>query len=241
MSICVKPSWQIKLQHKLAEWLIRLGRIKHVDFNVVELNELIEPFFPEEFLVDVPVGKGVFTIGKADINIPPESQHIHIELACKLKIDSVGNPLYRANLQVKLLATPAYDQELKQVSLQSLDLDSIRIINDEYALLNDSKQLIDLVLPRGMRSLVTDTFKNAMGFMTVGSSDMASEYLKLYLTGSKQRVLDYHRPQIEKLIEDLKQDPDFIFQMDESDWQQNLFRRYGKTVAVEERCVRLKF
>lgn len=241
MSICVKSSWQNRLQQKIAEWLIRLGRIKHVDFNVGELNELIAPYFPQEFLVDVPVGKGVFTIVKATITIPQKLQHIHIELACKLKIDSVGNPLYRANLQVRLLATPIYDKELKQVSLQSLDLDTIYIINDQYALLNDSKNLIDMVLPRGIRSLVAGTFKTAMGIMTVGSSDLASEYVKLYLTGSKQKVLDYHRPQIEKLVEDLKEDPDFIYQMDESDWQQKLFRQYGKTVVVEERCVRFKF
>lgn len=237
----MKPSWKTKLQQKVAEWLIRIRKIKHVDYTVDELNELIEPYFPQEFLVDVPVGKGTFTIVKADITIPRESQHIHIELACRLNIDSLGSPIYRANLRVNLLAAPNYDQQLKQVSLHGLDLDTIRIINDEYALLNDSKYMIDMVLPKGMRSLVTGTFKTAMGFMTVGSSDMASEYVKLYLTGSKQKVLDYHRPQIEKLIEDLKQDPDFIYQMDESDWQQKLFRRYGKTVVVEARCVRFKF
>jgi len=237
----VKPSWQIKLQQKVAEWLIRLGRIKHVDYTVDELSELVEPYFPQEFSVDVPVGKGKFTIIKAIVTIPRGSQYIHVELACQLNIDSIGSPLYRANLQVNLLAVPNYDPLLKQVSLRSLELDMIRIIDDQYALLNDSKHMIDMLLPKGMRSLVAGTFKTAMGIMTVGSSDLASEYLKLYLTGSKQKVLDYHRPQIEKLIKDLKQDPDFIYEMDESDWQQKLFRRYGKTVIVEQYCVRFKF
>lgn len=241
MRIGVEPAWKFKLQQKIAEWLIRLGRIKHIDYDVEELNELIRPYFPEQFLVDVPVGKGTFTIVKADVTIPRASQHIHIELTSQLNIDSIGNPLYRANLQIELLASPIYDQELKQVSLHSLDLESIFIINDQYALLNDSKYMIDRLLPQGMRSLVTDTFKTAIGLVTVGSSDIASDYVKLYLTGSKQKVLDYHRPQIEKLVEDLKQDPNFIYQMDDSDWQQKLFIRYGKTVVVEDRCVRFKF
>lgn len=237
----MKSDWKLKLERKIAEWMIRLGRIKYVDYSVDEIEELLAPHFPAEFIVDVPVGKGLFTLNSAKIIIPQKSQKIHVELSSKLKIDSLGNPLYRANLRVKLLAKPAYDKVLKQVSVDTLELNSIQIINDEYAMLNDSKHILDMVLPSGVRSLMTDTFKTAMGFMTIGSSDMASEYVKLYMTGSKQRVLDYHRPQIEKLISDLREDPNFIYEMDESDWQQRLFRKYGEKVVVEDHSLRFKF
>lgn len=77
--------------------------------------------------------------------------------------------------------------------------------------------------------------------MTAGSSDLASDYLHIYLSGSKQKVLDYHKPQITQLIEEIKQDPELSYEMDEADWQEKLFREYGKQVIVEEGCVRFKF
>lgn len=221
--------------------MIKLGKLTHVEFSIDELKELLKPHFPQTMKLDVPVGNGSFSILNADLDIPRQANCLHVQLLCSLDIDAVGNPLYRAHVVVVLLLTPKYDLDLKTVSIGDLKLDSMRMLNDEYALLNDSKQLLSLVLPKGVQNLITGTFKSAMGIMTAGSSDLASDYLRLYLSGSKQKVLDYHQPQIKKFIEDLKQNPDFVYEMDKDDWQQALFRRFGKKVVVEERRLRFKF
>ncbi|WJG08190.1 DUF1439 domain-containing protein [Aliiglaciecola sp. LCG003] len=241
----MKTSWRqdlvLWLQQLSARWMIKRGKLPHVDYSIEELNELAEPHFPQSFLVDVPVGKGTFTLLNAHIDIPSRSDSVHVKILASLDIDSAGTPLYRAHLSISLLVTPQYDVTSKTVSIEQMLLDSIELINDEYALLNNSRQLLDLVLPKGVQNLISGTFKSAIGLMTAGSSDMASDYLHLYLSGSKQKILNYHQPQIIKLIEELKQDPEFVYEMDEDDWQQKLFREYGKTVVVEDRCVRFKF
>ncbi|GAB5379738.1 MAG: hypothetical protein Alis3KO_06290 [Aliiglaciecola sp.] len=225
----------------IAKWMIKLGKLTHVDYTIEELNDLAKPLFPQTFKVDVPVGKGVFTILEGEIDIPRRENKVHVQLLSSLDIDAVGNPLYRAHVLIVIHIAPQYDVEHKTVSIKDMTLESIRLIQDEYSLLNDSRQLLDLVLPRGVQNLITGTFKSALGIVTAGSSDLASDYLHIYLSGSKQKVLDYHKPQLTKLIEELKQDPELIYEMDETDWQEKLFRQYGKQVVVEEGCVRFKF
>lgn len=77
--------------------------------------------------------------------------------------------------------------------------------------------------------------------VTAGMSDEAMAYLQLYLSGSKQRVLDYHKPQLEALITTLAEENYLEYPLDKSDWQELLFFYYGKTVAIEEQELRFKF
>lgn len=241
MTFTIPEQWSEKLNRFIAKWMIKLGKLTHVDYTIDELNELAEPLFPQQLNIDVPVGKGTFALLDAKIDIPRNTKTISVNLLSSLDIDAVGNPLYRAHLAIHLLLIPKYDEIHKTISIDQLDLDSITLVNDEYSLLNDSKQLLNLVLPKGMQNIITGTFKTAMGLVTAGSSDLASDYLRMYLSGSKQRILDYHKPQLVKLIDEIKHDPDFEYEMDDNDWQESLFRQYGKTVVVEERCVRFKF
>lgn len=237
----MQKDWQLVVHKYFAKWLIRFGKIKHVDYTVEELNALITPHFPASFAVDVPIGKGSFTLLEGEISIPRNATMMHVQLLCSLNIEAVSNPLYRAHVVAVLQVEPEYDVALKQVSIKQILLDEIRLVHDEYALLNDSRQLLDLILPRSMQSLIGGTFKSALGLMTAGSSDLASEYLKMYMSGSKQKVLDYHKPQIIKLLQELKQDPEMVYTMNDNDWQESLFRQYGKTVVVEQRALRFKF
>ncbi|MEP4891579.1 MAG: DUF1439 domain-containing protein [Aliiglaciecola sp.] len=228
--------------HKwMAKWMIKLGKIRHVDYTIEELNALARPHFPQTLDVEVPVGKGRFTILDVEIDIPRNSDTIKVQLYSSLDIDAVGSPLYRAHLLIILDVIPKYNAENKTVVIDSLKLDSIRLVNDEYALLNDSKQLLALVFPKSVQNLISGTFKSALGLMTAGSSDVAADYLHLYLSGSKQRVLDYHKPQIIKLLDETKQNPEFVYKLDENDWQEALFIQHGQLVCVEQRCIRFKF
>ncbi|MDO6694695.1 DUF1439 domain-containing protein [Aliiglaciecola sp. 3_MG-2023] len=241
MANTLRKRFSLALHEWMAKWMIKLGKLRHVDYTIEELNALARPHFPQTFDVEVPVGNGKLAILEAEIDIPHNSDVVKVQLYSSLNIDAVGNPLYRAHLLIILEVTPKYNAVSKTVEIDSLNLATIRLINDEYALLNDSKQLLSLVFPKSVQSLISGTFKSALGLMTAGSSDVAADYLKLYLSGSKQRVLDYHKPQISSLLDKTKHNPEFVYKLDPDDWQEALFMQHGRSVCVEQRCIRFKF
>jgi hypothetical protein len=83
--------------------------------------------------------------------------------------------------------------------------------------------------------------KTAFSIMTGTTTSEANSYLQMYLSGSKQKVLDYHKPQIEKLIVDLAAGDDMQYSLDINDFEEGLFIQYGKEVIVEEGNLRFKF
>lgn len=237
----VNDSLRLYCKKLIATWMIRLGKLRYVAYQPDELNIMLSEHFPSQFLIDVPVGKGTLSILEGEVSIEQQDDDIEVQLFCSLDIEAVATPLYRAHILIRLTALPRYHKQTKSVYVDKLGLADIRLINDEYALLNDSRNLLDLVLPKRVQDLLAGTFKSALGIVTAGSSDLASDYLHLYLSGSKQRVLDYHKPQIEELIASLKHDPEYRYQLDPADWQEALFCQYGQQVSVEQGELRFKF
>ena len=74
--------------------------------------------------------------------------------------------------------------------------------------------------------------------MTAGTSDIAANYLQIYTSGSKQAVLDYHKPQIHNAIASQFTPDDLSHSMRASQWREVLFSRLGKSVRVEENVLR---
>jgi hypothetical protein len=142
---------------------------------------------------------------------------------------------------VKLDAVPAYNIETKTVNIAKITVKDVVLVEDEYSIIESSRDLLGIIVPRPLQNLVTGTVKSAVGLLTAGTSDIASEYAKLYLSGSKQKILDYHRPQIESLVNELGQDKDFCYQLNDDDFEEHLFSLYGRQVLVEEGRLRFKF
>lgn len=234
-------NWRIKCKLLVAKLLIKFGKLTHADYTADEISELISPYLPSTFKIEVPAGNGELTLLEAEVNIGYHNSTVSVQLLGSLVVESMGNPIYRAHLVINLEATPFYDVESKVVKLSQLNMVDVRLINDEYALLKDTQHLLSLFVPRPFQSLVTGTVKSALGIITGGGSDAASNYLKLYLTGSKQKILEYHRPQLSSLVADLIHDEDFQYELDTSDWEEYLFTLYGKEVVVEQGQLRFKF
>lgn len=234
-------TWRTRMRILLAKILIKLGKLTHSDYTEEELNALLTDVFPQTFKIDVPRGEGTLTLLEGEIKMPFEADALEVQLLGALLIEYMGNPIYRAHLVILIEAEPGYDEQTKSVLAADLRVKDIYFINDEYALLKDTQSLLDNLVPRPVRSLVSDTMKSALGMLTAGGSDTAMNYLRLYLSGSKQRILDYHRPQVEAKLMELAEDGDLTYALDDDDWQEYLFRRYGKTVVVENGCLRFKF
>jgi hypothetical protein len=173
--------------------------------------------------------------------MPIDASYIQAEVLGGIEITYLANPIYRAHVALVVKATPQYDHTTKNVLLTEMCITDIHMLNDEYSILKDTSSLINLFVPSPVLSIVRGTMKTAFSIMTGTTTSEANSYLQMYLSGSKQKVLDYHKPQIEKLIVDLAAGDDMQYSLDINDFEEGLFIQYGKEVVVEEGNLRFKF
>ena len=232
---------KIALKIVLAKWLIRFKKLKHAEYSSDELTALITEHLPKTFPVSVPKGEGSFTLLSAEVSMPGNKHIIQAEVMSSFDVVYLGNPIYRAHIVILLEASPHYHADSKHVSLKDALISEIKLLQDEYSFLKDTQHIINIFIPSPIMSMFTGTMKTALSLMTGTSPADANAYLQLYLSGSKQRVLDYHKPQLEKIVTDLAASDDMHYQMDESNWEELLFSKLGKEVVVEEGKLRFKF
>jgi hypothetical protein len=237
----MKLDWRLKLRLLTARILIRLGKLRHADYSAAELKEIVDKQLPETFDIDVPRSKGKLTLLQADISMRQNRGAINVELLGSILIGALGNPIYRAHLVIALDAYPIYDKATHTVKLDKLLVSDVQLVNDQYSIIEDSRELLSLFFPKPLQNLLSGSVKSAVGLITAGGSDTAASYMKLYLSGSKQRILDYHRPQIEALVSEFAQSEDMQYQLGTCDFEEHLFCLYGKTVLVEDGQLRFKF
>jgi len=212
-----------------------------VDYSVDDISRLIQPHLPLSLPISVPKGEGRFTLSKASISMPLNSNHIQAEVLGGIEVTYLANPIYRAHVVLVVQAKPHYDHSIKNVLLTDLRITDINMLNDEYSILKDTSSLINLFVPSPVLSMVTGTMKTAFSIMTGTTASEANSYLQMYLSGSKQKVLDYHKPQIENIIVELAASEDMQYNLDIDNFEESLFIQYGKEVIVEDGHLRFKF
>ncbi len=212
-----------------------------MDYSVDDISRLIQPHLPLSLPISVPKGEGRFTLSKASISMPLNSNHIQAEVLGGIEVTYLANPIYRAHVVLVVQAKPHYDHSIKNVLLTDLRITDINMLNDEYSILKDTSSLINLFVPSPVLSMVTGTMKTAFSIMTGTTASEANSYLQMYLSGSKQKVLDYHKPQIENIIVELAASEDMQYNLDIDNFEESLFIQYGKEVIVEDGHLRFKF
>lgn len=237
----MKPKWRLKFRLLFAKLLIKLGKLPHAQYSSAELTELANRYLPETFKIDVPVSKGELTLLSAQINMPKKKNLINVLLFSSVLIGPPGKPIYRAHINISIEVYPIYDTSIKTVKVEKMRVGDVRLVNDEYAIIEDSRDLLSILFPKTLQNLVSGTMKSAFGLITAGGSDLAADYLKLYLSGSKKRILDYHRPQIEALVHEFSLRDDLKYQLSEEDFEEHLFCLYGKAVVVKDGSLKFMF
>ena len=229
----MSQDWREKLQILFVKLMIRFKRLKHVVYTEAELNDLLRQQFPVQFPVNIPASDGEFSITGGSLRMPYDAEHFKIELKGQLKVDSMGTPLYRAHLYIHLLAIPAYNKETKVVSIDSITIKEIVLIKDEYGLINDGQSILKQLIPSPVTAMMGGTLK-AMNLLSGNNMSDLTQYLKLYISGNKQRVLDYHTPEIEQRVREYASSQDLTYEMDPSEWDQALFIELGEKVAIKK-------
>jgi len=235
--ISLMPSLNIDME-AIRRWfitqLIKFKRIKFVSSTAEEINAMLAENLPENFEFPVPGCKGELEVIEAKVTMPLAGNYLQITLFCSMRIETMGNPIYRAHINISGIAWPSYIKPLKRIQLDKIKVQQIKLIQDEYALLKDTKQLLSMFVPGAIRSVLGMTMKTTLNVLgSTATTKDAQQYLSLYLQGNKQKVLDYHKPELEKLVTELNAQGELSYALEEDDFEEQLFARYGKSVRVK--------
>ena len=222
-----------RLKHAVTRWLVKLRYIKQDSFTAAELNEMLATNLPHHFDVQTPGGEGVLTILEVALSMPETTEQMHAELLCSLDVDSGSRRIYQAHLKMTLKALPFYCHETSAVRLREVQLGELVLIDDDYSLLQNTSDLITGLIPQPFKSLVKTTLGTTLGIVDTATQGDLTNYLSLYLSGSKQKIIDYHRPDIEQELLLMAESGELAYHMDDDVFEEKLFADLGKEVLVE--------
>ena len=237
-------SWRDKVNALVGFCLIKTGRLQYDVFTEQELNALIAPHFPFSDALAVPIGEGQFTCLEAQLSMPTSTNRLTVQILCVIDVRVMGTPIYKAHAAAGISALPNYYPASRSLHLTDTRVDFIHLLNDQYSLVKDTRFIIDKLLPlplSGLGSLLSQPLRSALSLVSAGSTDQALEYLKLYLHGNTQRILDYHKPRLVTELLATIDERALEYTMADNHWREFLFARYGKRVAVEEKQLRFYF
>ncbi|MDO6568705.1 DUF1439 domain-containing protein [Alteromonas sp. 1_MG-2023] len=225
----------------ISRLLIKLGKLRYDQFSVDELNTLLSENLPQAFPLVIPVGNAHVAINSGKVSLNATANRLSLQLLASITITLAETTIYRAHLVITLSAEPHYNDIESTLYFINKQVDNIAMVNDDYALIKDTQFLLSRFVPGNLNGLFSRSLKSALSIVTVGTSDQAAEYLALYLSGSKQAVLDFHKPQIERAILNKVATLPLHHKMREDQWREVLFSRYGKSVNVEPDALRFYF
>ncbi|WP_018692638.1 hypothetical protein [Algicola sagamiensis] len=229
-------------EQKLIQFAIRFGWLKESRLDAAYLKQQIGQNLPETIELKVPSGEGQLRFLEFDIDIgQPSPKTLQFSFLGEIEIRLLNQTVYRVHLDLHLQVMPSYCPSQKRLSFTDMSIRDLRLIQDDYALIQDGMALIQLFIPNSLSSIVRATMAKAFEMMAQVTQVELQEYISLYLDGSKQKVLDYHRQDIECYLQALAQDGFFDYTMDSEDPEERVFIQFGKQVYVEERALIFSF
>lgn len=162
-------------------------------------------------------------------------------MSSRFSVEYLAKPLYCAHLKISIEANPFYDIATKEIRLTEVGINEISLLQDEYSVLSDTRELIKLFGSNPLLSMFSNTVKTAYSLVAGSTPHDANTYFQLYLSGSKQRILDYHKPQLQAILTELLARNNVCYCLDEGHFEEQLFAKLGKGVIVEEGKLRFYF
>ena len=229
------------LNQFIAKLLIRNKMIKESRYSATELNDMLSTNFPQTMQLPLVGSEGRLVLLKAKLSMPLTQEQLHIQLSCSFSVSMANHEIYRAHLQVSGTVSPYYVVEEKALRLKSMQLSELRLVNDDYAFINSSTELATLFMPKQFKSLLLDSLNTTYSLLKGFVPTELLNYLTLYSSGSKQKVLDFHQADIERLILEEVEKEDWCYPLDETDFEEQLFAEFGQVVVVEKGFLVFKF
>ena len=231
-----------KVQNWAARSLIRAKRIKDVRYNEQELNEMVVQSLPHKEEFEVPGGQDTLVVMEANVSVGNDNNEgLTIKVMCSLEISSLGRQLYRAHIDGSLKAVPYFNQQHKTIRLKDLTLSNMTFVNDEYLLIQSSQEIVKSFTPSILKGIVDVTIGSALNVMSGVATPAVKEYLNVFADANKQKVLDFHRPQIEGILTGQIENGALEYKLEESDFEEKIFADMGQQIDVENNDLVFKF
>ena len=227
-------SLRTKLTHWFYWFLIRFRLVKRSAYSAAELNALLLENFPITRSFPAPGSQGQLIIERADLTIPAAQHKIHVALFCSMKIESMGNPIYRAHVLIDVAGAPHYKIADKTITAKDLEIVNMQLVADEYSLLEDTQSILTQLVPRTFKRLFSNTVSTTLNAVSGGTYTEVVNYLSLYIHGNKQKILDFHRSQVANTITDLANSGDLQYQLKDDTMEERLFAEFGREVQIAD-------
>ncbi len=240
-----KISFLIRFKHKLnqflAKLLIRSKILKESRYSCAELNDLLATNFPQKMKLPLPGSEGQLVLLNAELSMPLAQEQLHIQLYCSFSVSVASHDIYRAHLLILGTVTPYYVAEEKALRLKNMQLSELRLVKDDYAFIDSTTELATLFMPKSFKHLLLGSLKSTFSLLKGFVPTELLNYLTLYSSGSKQKVLDFHKADIERMILKEVEQEDWRYPLDETDFEEQLFAEFGQLVVVENGFLVFKF
>lgn len=239
-----KLSWRDKCNFVIGYCLVKSSKLTFDQFSEKELEDIALDYLPFEERLDVPIGEGNLTCLDAKLTMPAHTNRLTVELLSNIEIRVLGTTIYQTHVIVGLSSIVNYFSARKALLIQDIQVDFIHLVNDKHSILKNTQFIIDQLIPKplsGLSSVIGAPLRSALNIVSAGSSEQVLRYLNLYINGSSQKVLDYHRPRITQQLISRIEDLAPNYTMNPEKWRECLFSHLGKRVAIEENTLRFYF
>jgi len=223
---------QSNFQYFVASLLVRFKLLKKASVEITDIQKVITSHLPVSFDVPIPGGDGELNL--LDITLCLNNRDsVSAKILCNFSVKIKKSIIYNSHVQVDLDAKPDYCQSTKTISPTDFKVISLKLISDKHSVIKDTSKIIAGILPEPLKTMfITTLLSTGVVLDSIGISELA-RYLSLYLTGSKQRILDFHHLDIEKIIINYAKSESLAHHLDETDLEERLFAKYGVEMAVQ--------
>jgi len=218
--------------------MVRFNRVKRVAVEIKEINDIVSEPLPQDFPLVTPGGEGKLSILGITLSIPSSSESpndvVNAEVLCNFCVTVKKSIIYNTHLMLMIEAKPDYSKQNKTINIKDIKINHLELISDQYSVIKDTRHLMGGIIPDTLQPLVDLTLFSAKTLLKNKTVSSFTQYLSLYTSGSKQKVLDYHRADIENKIIELSQDDEMAYQLNQSVFEEKLFADFGNKIVIED-------
>jgi len=217
----------------IARLAIRFGILKRKAMHIEQINQLVNNKLPFDFEIPTPGGHSILSFLEISVTVDDSRNCLLAELLCNFQVDVKKKIIYNTHLQINVELGLRFFKETQSIGAEEVSVTEINLISDKYSVMKDTSSLLSGLVPNAVRSLVNLTLTSTSAILNSKRLSNAAQYLLLYSSGSKQMVIDYHKPTIENKVRQILDSPDNRYQLDATDFEEQLFAQLGKKVTIE--------
>jgi len=228
-----------RLQQFITRLLVRFKQVKRAPVDIEEINLLVNEPLPEVFELATPGGEGELSILGVTISIEacsenPEKECLHAEILCNFSVKVKQSIIYNTHLMLMLETQPNYCVESKTIGIIEPKITELQLISDKYSLIKDTSSLMGGLIPKSLKPILDVTLFSTKAILNTKTVSNVTKYLSIYTAGSKQKVIDYHRADIENRIIQLTQNNAMSYQMNDTVFEEKLFADFGVEIVIDD-------